>query len=58
MYTGKMYTGTIINDLMATVERVERRVFEKRVADEREMLRVFELQLSQMHSEPAYAGAA
>jgi hypothetical protein len=58
MYTGKMYTGTMINDLMATVERAERRAFEKQVIDEMELLRIFDLQLPQMHSEPVYAGAA
>jgi hypothetical protein len=58
MYTGTMYTGTLINDLMATVERAERGAFQKRVDDEMELRRMFELQVSEMRSEPAYAGAA
>jgi len=53
-----MYTGTLIKDLMATVERAERSALRKRLADEVELLRMFELQLPQMRSEPAYAGAA
>ena len=58
-----MYTGTLISDLTATVERVERRAQHKRIVDERvvddmELRWMFELQLPRMHSEPAYAGAA
>ena len=53
-----MYTGTLINDLMATVERAERGAFRKHLVDEMERLRMFELPVSQMDSEPAYAGAA
>jgi hypothetical protein len=53
-----MYTGTLIKDLMATVERAERGAFQKRVIDEMELRRMFELQVSEMRSEPAYAGAA
>jgi hypothetical protein len=53
-----MYTGTLIKDLMATVERAERRALRKRLADEMELLRIFDLQVPQMQSEPAYAGAA
>jgi hypothetical protein len=53
-----MYTGTLIKDLMATVERAERGAFQKRVVDEMELRRMFELQVSEMRSEPAYAGAA
>jgi hypothetical protein len=58
MDTGTMYTGTLIKDLMATVERAERGAFQKRVLDEMELRRMFELQVPQMRSEPAYAGAA
>jgi hypothetical protein len=53
-----MYTGTLIKDLMATVERAERGAQQKRVADERELRRMFDLQIPHMDSEPAYAGAA
>ena len=53
-----MHTGTLINDLMATVERAERGAFQKQVVDEMELLRMFDLQATQVHSEPVYAGAA
>jgi hypothetical protein len=53
-----MYTGTLINDLMATVERAERGAQQKRIADEVELQRLFELQVPQMHSEQVLAGAA
>ena len=53
-----MYTGTLIKDLMATVERAERGAFQKHVLDEMDLQRMFELQVAQMHSEPVYAGAA
>ena len=53
-----MYTGTLINDLMATVERAERGVFQKQIVDEMELLRMFDLQGTQVHREPVYAGAA
>ena len=58
-----MYTGTLIRDLMKTVERVEQRAHPKAtvdeaIVDEMELPRMFELQLPRMHREPVYAGAA
>ena len=53
-----MYMGTLITDLMATVERAERRALQKQIVDELELLRLFELQNSQMQSEPVLVGAA
>jgi hypothetical protein len=53
-----MYTGTLIKDLMATVERAEWRVQHKQIVDEMELRRMFELQPPQMDSEPVFAGAA
>ena len=53
-----MYTGTLIKDLVATVERAERGLLQKRIADEMELRRMFELQAPQMRSETIYAGAA
>ena len=53
-----MYTGTLIKDLMATVERAERGAFQKRVLDEMELQRMFDLQFPQRRSQPVYAGAA
>ncbi len=57
-----MYTGTLINDLMATVERAERRLekrFEqKRKEEEAELRHIFELPSPQTQRERIYAGAA
>jgi hypothetical protein len=53
-----MYTGTLIKDLVAMVERAERGLLQKRIADEMELQRMFELQAPRMNNEPAYAGAA
>jgi hypothetical protein len=53
-----MYTGTLIKDLMAAVERAERGAQQKRIADEMELRRMFELQAPQMDREPVFAGAA
>jgi hypothetical protein len=59
-----MYTGTLIADLMATVERSERMVRQRRVAvdrigEETELRQLFELQPPAMRDEQRiYAGAA
>ena len=54
-----MYTGTLISDLMATVERVERRGAAQRlIAEERELERIFELQTPVSRDERIFAGAA
>jgi hypothetical protein len=53
-----MYTGTLIRDLMATVERAERGVLRKRIAEETELRRMFELQVPETQGEPVFAGAA
>ncbi len=53
-----MYTGTLIKDLMATVERAERRALQKQIVDELELQRLFELQNPQMQSESVLVGAA
>jgi hypothetical protein len=53
-----MYTGTLITDLVATVERAEQGAQQKQIVDEMELQRLFELRVPQMHSEPALVGAA
>ena len=53
-----MYTGTLINDLMATVERTEQGAQRRRIVDEIELQRLFELQVPQMQSETVLVGAA
>jgi hypothetical protein len=53
-----MYTGTLIKDLMAAVERAEQSVEQKRVAEEAELRRLYKLQSPQTRSERILAGAA
>jgi len=53
-----MYTGTLIKDLMAAVERAERGAQQRRFVEEIELRRMFELQVSEIQSEPVLAGAA
>ena len=53
-----MYTGTLIRDLMATVERAEEQGARARlIAEELELERLFELQTA-AQGERVFAGAA
>jgi hypothetical protein len=53
-----MYTGTLIKDLRAMVERAERGALQKQIADTMELQRLFELRAPQMQSELVLLGAA
>ncbi len=53
-----MYTGTLIADLMAVVERVEQMGRQWIIADEMELERMFELQSPTAQGEQIFAGAA
>jgi hypothetical protein len=53
-----MYTGTLIADLMATVERAEKFVQQRRVVEEADLRRMFELPSRETEQEHIYAGAA
>ncbi|MGA9981375.1 MAG: hypothetical protein WBQ08_22330 [Candidatus Sulfotelmatobacter sp.] len=53
-----MYTGTLIADLMAVVERVEQLGRQRIVAEEQELERMFELQIPAGQGEQIFAGAA
>jgi hypothetical protein len=53
-----MYTGTLIEDLMATVERAEKFVQQRHVVEEEDIRRMFELPSRQTEQERIYAGAA
>jgi hypothetical protein len=53
-----MYTGRLIKDLMAVVERAERCAQRKQIVDELELQRIFELQVQQMQSDQVLVGAA
>jgi hypothetical protein len=52
-----MYTGTLIKDLIATVERAERSVQLRKHFDEIELQQLFNLPVDE-NSEPVFAGAA
>jgi hypothetical protein len=51
-----MYTGTLINDLMATVERAEQSV--QQIAVDRELHEIFSMQIPLAQRERVYMGAA
>jgi len=51
-----MYTGTLISDLMATVERVERKAEQQRIAEE--LHTIFAMQISPAGSDQFFQGAA
>jgi len=51
-----MYTGTLINDLMAAVDRVGQMVQQKRM--EEELHEIFSMQILAADGEQAYMGAA
>jgi hypothetical protein len=53
-----MYTGTLIQDLMMTVERAERLIRLRQITEERELQRLFELQVPAMQGERVLVGAA
>jgi hypothetical protein len=52
-----MYTGTLIRDLTATVERVEERVRQQQIADERELHEIFAMQVAALGNQ-VFMGAA
>jgi hypothetical protein len=53
-----MYTGTLIKDLMAAVERVEQGVQQKRLYEDPKLECLFGLQSPETHRERVFAGAA
>jgi hypothetical protein len=53
-----MYTGTLISDLMAVVERAEQMGRQRVIAEEMELERIFELQGPTAQGEQIFAGAA
>ena len=53
-----MYTGTLIQDLMAVVERAERAVRGQQVSEVRELQRLYELQIPSIQGDEVFAGAA
>ena len=53
-----MHTGTLIRDLMATVERAERTAEEKLATDTRELHRIYALQVPATQADRILMGAA
>jgi len=53
-----MYTGTLIRDLMAAVERAEQREEQRQVEEERELQAILDLQIRLAESNHVFIGAA
>ena len=51
-----MYTGTLISDLMLTVDRVHQKLQQQRVNEE--LHEIFTMQIPVVDNETAYMGAA
>jgi hypothetical protein len=51
-----MYTGTLITDLMSTVERANQKLQQQRMQEE--LHEIFTMQIPVVDSETAYMGAA
>ncbi len=58
MYTGTMHTGTLISDLMATVERVGQKTRQQRTAEQEELHAIFSMQIPVPDSDQIFMGAA
>ena len=58
MYTGTMHTGTMISDLMATVERVGQRSEQRRISDDQELQAFFTMQIPAPQGDQVFMGAA
>ena len=53
-----MYTGTLIRDLLATVEQAELGAQQKQMAEERELQRLYQLQIPVWQQDSRFVGAA
>lgn len=53
-----MYTGTLIRDLMATVEQAERRAEQYRTGNDQELHAIFAMQISITEADQVFMGAA
>ena len=53
-----MYTGTLIRDLMATVELAEKRAEQQRMDEEQELEAIFALQIPLVEGDHVLMGAA
>jgi hypothetical protein len=55
---GNMYTGTLINDLMATVEQVRETVQQRQAEEQYELHAIFAMQIPMAESDQLFMGAA
>ena len=53
-----MYTGTLIRDLMAAVERAEKRAEQQRIAEQQELQAIFAMQIPLTEGDQVFMGAA
>lgn len=53
-----MYTGTIITDLMAAVDRAERRALQDRIAEDRQLHEIYAMQIPIPEGDGLLVGAA
>lgn len=53
-----MYTGTLITELMATVERAENKARQHQIALEQELHLIFSMQISLADGDQIFMGAA
>jgi len=58
MYTGTMYTGTMIEDLIAAVDRVGQRSEQQRIADDQELHAIYAMQIPVIDGDRVFMGAA
>jgi len=53
-----MYTGTLINDLMATVEQVSQNVQQRQPREQHELHAIFAMQIPSAEGDQIFMGAA
>ena len=53
-----MYTGTLIQDLMAIVDRAEQQAERQRIAEEQELHEIFCMQIPVIDDKRVFMGAA
>jgi hypothetical protein len=53
-----MYTGTLISDLMAIVDRVDQRAERQQIAEQQELHAIFAMQIPLTQGDRVFMGAA
>jgi hypothetical protein len=54
----EMYTGTMIRDLLATVEKAENKAEQRLIAERQELHEIFSMQMPMPQGERIFMGAA